>query len=198
MANFACISAAGLSLERYLNRAFEEAQPVENSITRAVFVRATDLAPAHVGNVLPPPALSIYLYWVNVNRTMRSAWAAVGSQDGRAHLPLDLHFLLSAWADNAEHEHCVLGRAIQALEEVPTLSGPFLHPSGGWAANESLQVVLEDVSEERVMRVFDLLPTDYRLSVPYVARITRVDSSVPAPGPRVLTLATGLVPEATP
>ena len=31
------------------------------------------------------------------------------------------------------------------------------------------------------MRTFDSLPTDYRLSVAYVARVVRVDSRVPEP-----------------
>ena len=36
---------------------------------------------------------------------------------------------------------------------------------------ESIQIMLGELSTEEVMRTFDSLPIDYRLSVPYLARI---------------------------
>ena len=182
MASFAAISAAAKSLERLLNRAFAEEQPVSDTIkTRAVLVRTNDFDKSVVAQAIGSPALSVFLYRVEFNPTVRAAWSAAGSHRGLAHAPLDLHFLLTPWADNAEHELRVLGRAVQCLEETPSLSGPLLHPDGAWAPNESVQVVPEELSVEAVMRTFDSLPTDYRLSVAYVARVVRVDSRVPEP-----------------
>jgi hypothetical protein len=129
---------------------------------------------------------------------MRAAWSAVSSLDGRAHLPVDLHFLLTPWAENAEFEYRILGKAMQCLETTPLLAGPLLHPSSDWAPNESLQLVLEDIPTEAVMRTFDSLPTDFRLSVPYLARIVRLDGRQSRPAPPVATLVTGAVPEVTP
>ena len=34
--------------------------------------------------------------------------------------------------------------------------------------------MLEEISTEALMRIFDSLPTDYRVSVPYVARVVRI------------------------
>ena len=108
---------------------------------------------------LQPPMLSIFLYRVDFNKAMRAGWSGVGSLDGRSHLPLDLHFLLTAWAANAEFELRILGRAMQCLETYPSLSGPLL-AGPSWATGDSVQVVLEEISTEAVMRTFDSLPYD--------------------------------------
>ena len=198
MAGFAGIAAAGKSIERLLNAAFVEEEPIPGQRTRAVLVRTTDFEPTVVGANIGSPALSIFLYRVDFNKTMRAAWSAVASQDGRGHLAVDLHLLLSAWADNAEFELRILGRAMQTIETTPMLNGPLLDPMTDWASNESVQLVLEDISTEAVMRTFDSLPTDYRLSVPYIARIVRIDSRVATPDGIVTTLIVGAVPEPRP
>jgi hypothetical protein len=82
------------------------------------------------------------------------------------------------------------------LDQNPILSGPLLHPSGGWAPSEAVQMVLGEMTTEEVMRTFDSLPTDYRLSVPYVARVVRVDSRVATPDPPVVKIVTGMTPSA--
>ncbi len=42
-----------------------------------------------------------YAWSDELSGTLRCSMAAVGSVDGRGHLPVDLHFLLTAWAENA-------------------------------------------------------------------------------------------------
>jgi hypothetical protein len=185
MSGFAGIAAVGKSIERLLNLAFNERQPVNGHNARAVLIRTEDLMHKNVQQAIGTYALSIYLYRVDFNKAMRAAWSAVGSADGKGHLALDLHFLLSAWADNAEHEHLILGRAMQAIEYTPVLSGPLLYapalapalddePQPG--ASEAVQLLLEEISTEALMRTFDSLPADYRLTVPYVARVVRIDT----------------------
>ena len=200
MAGFAGIAAAGRTIERLLNAAFDEEQPIPGlgPRTRAVLVRTADFEPAVVATNIGSPALSIFVYRVDFNKTMRAAWSGVGTHDGRGHLAVDLHLLLTAWADNAEFELRILGRAMQAIETTPILNGPLLDPSTDWAPNESVQLVLEDISTEAVMRTFDSLPTDYRLSVPYIARILRIDSRVARTEGFVTTLVVGTVPEPRP
>jgi len=196
LAGFAGIAAAGKSIEMLLNSCFEDLQPLDeqNNKTKAVLVRTTDFDPNNVSNSIGTRALSIFLYRVDFNRVMRAAWAGTTERDGRAHLGLDLHYLITPWADNAVDEHRILGRAMQCLDSTPILSGPLLHSSGEWDAGEAIQIVLEEVSNEAVMRMFDSLPTEYRLSVPYVARVMRLDGRVAAPEGPVITAITGTVP----
>jgi len=198
MAGFEGLAATGRTIERVLNAAFTEQQPIPGQRTRAVLARTADFDSTVVAANIGAPALSILVYRVDFNKTMRAAWSAVGYEDGLAHLALDLHVLLTAWADNADFELRILGRAMQALETTPIFNGPLLDPLTAWAPNESVQLVLEDISTEAVMRTFDSLPTDYRLSVPYIARILRLDGRVPRGDSFVSTLVTGITAEARP
>ncbi len=195
MADFAAITAALKSIERLINAAFQDEQPIPGKKTRAVLARTSDFTEALLPTNVGSPALSIFLYRVDFNKTMRAAWSAVGFQDGLGHLALDLHLIITAWADNAEFEYRIIGKAMQCIETTPILSGPLLDLSTNWLPNESVQLVLEEVSTEAIMRTFDSLPTDYRLSIPYIARVVRVDSRVPVELPPVTTLVTGRIPE---
>ena len=201
MAGFAGIAAAGKSIEMLLNACFEELQPLDppppaapGKKAKAVLVQTSDLDLLKGGTVISQPAVSIFLYRVDFNKAVRAAWSAASEQDGRSHLALDLHYLITPWAGNAEDEHRLLGRAMQCIETTPILTGPLLHSSGEWDAGESIQLVLEEVSSEAVMRMFDSLPTDYRLSVPYIARVMRLDGRPVEPEGRVITAIIGGVP----
>jgi hypothetical protein len=196
MASFAGISAAGKSVERLINACFADEQPILGRSTRATLVRTEDFVKTGAALNFPVPGLTIFTYRVDFNKTMRAAWSAVGSIDGRGHLPLDLHFLITPWADNAEYEQRILGKAMECLETTPMFSGPLLYPdpTANWATNEGVQVVLEEISTEAVMRTFDSLPTDYKLSVPYIARVIRLDSKHAFPSPTVLDVIRGMEP----
>lgn len=187
MASFVGIAGTSRSVERLLNRCFTapppDMQPVPGRVTRAFVARTEDFLEQNGVRPFSVPALSIFVYRVDFNKTMRAAWSAVGHQDGRSHLPLDIHFLITPWADNAEHEQRILGAAMECIETTPILSGPLLYPDPalGWAPGESIQLASEELSTEAVMRTFDSLPTDYKLSVPYIARVVRIDGRAARP-----------------
>lgn len=196
MADFSALAAAGNSIVRLLNACFKDQEPVDDKKTKAVLVRTEDFV--NPANSIVSPALTIFFYRVDFNRTMRAAWSAVGSQDGVSHLPVDLHFLITPWADNAEHQLRILGKAMQCLETTPVLSGALLDASANWTPNEAVQLMLGEISTEEVMRTFDSLPTEYRLSVPYLARVVRIDGRRARPVAPVTTLVAGATPGVTP
>ena len=200
MADFTAIASVGKSLERLLSACFIDPTtpvPAPGSTTKAVLARTEDFNNGG-GGPIAPPCLSIFLYRIDFNKTMRAAWSAVGSQDGFGHLPLDLHYMLTPWASDPEIEHRIAGRAMQCLETTPILSGPLLTAAGEWAPNEGVQLLLEDVPTEWVMRTFDSLPTDFKLSIPYLARITRIDSRQRFVAPDTTTVVAGLTASAVP
>jgi len=78
---------------------------------------------------------------------------------------------------------------MEYLDQSPVLTGPLLQASAVWAPGEAVQLVLGEMSTEEVMRTSDSPPSDYRLSVPYLARVVRIDgvaliSSSASSGPR--------------
>ncbi len=196
MPEYQAIGAVGKSIERFLNAAFAAEEPVgAGTPTTAALVQTDEFPISGALNALTLPALTIFLYRIEPNRATRASWSAAGAGDGFSHLALDLHYLLTPWADNAEHEHFVLGRTMQAIESFPSLSGPLLYPTADWGPNDSVQVVLADITTEEVMRTFDSLPVDFRISVPYVARVVRVDGRSHPQAPPVDTVYTGLTPD---
>lgn len=197
MAGFRSVGAVGKSIEALLNVAFADQPPVASHSTHAVLIRTDDLDLAAGSQIAPTPALSILLYRVDFNKTMRPSWSAVGSLDGHSHLPLDLHFLLTAWADNAEDEHQIIGRTMQAIETVGALSGPLLYPTGEWEPGEAVQLYLEDMATDDLMRTFDSLQCDFRLSVPYIARIVTISGSMVPDGAKGAAPVTVPPPDAT-
>jgi hypothetical protein len=182
MPGFEGIAAVGRSLERLLEfHLAQDPPPLGDATTHAALVRTEDLQALDNGDAemfVHPPVLALFLYRVEVNGTMRAAWSGVGHQDGHAHLPLDLHYLLIPWAANALFECRILGRAMQALEDVPILSGPLLDPAAQWMPGEAVQVCYEQLSTEDTMRIFDSLPVDFKLCLSYVARVVRIEGRI--------------------
>jgi hypothetical protein len=196
MADFQGIAAATSSIRRLLERCCDAQRgvaPVRDHTTRVNAVRTDDMSPDGTAET-SPPALTLFLYRIDFNKSLRAAWSAIGHQDGESHLPLDLHFLLTAWGSSADDEYRILGRAMQCLENTPILSGPLLDPAFAWRGTEAVQVCLEDLSNEDVMRIFDSLPVDYRLSIPYVARVVVIDGGERRPAPAVTRQVRGLKP----
>jgi hypothetical protein len=196
MADFAAIAATGNSVARLLNSAFKDQEPVDGAKTHAIVVRTDDFKTPATSLVFP--AATLFFYRIDFNKTMRAAWSAIGSQDGLAHLPVDLHFLITAWAENAQDELRIIGKVMQTLETTPVLSGAYLDGSANWSANESIQLMIGEISTEEVMRTFDSLPTDYRLSVPYLARVVRIDGRRAQPTPPATTVVIGATPSSQP
>ena len=193
VAGFASIAAVGKSLELVLEAGFSAVAPIAGETARAQLIQTEDLDPNSPS--LVRPTVSILLYRVDFNKTMRARWSAVGSVDGRAHLPVDLHYLFTAFADNADHEHRLIGRAMQIIEELGSLSGPLLHPDGEWLANEAVQLYLEDIPTDDLMRTFESLGRDFRLSIPYIARVIVVSTPAGDALPEVLTQVQGIRPD---
>jgi len=197
MAGFTGIAAVGTSIERLLSSAFAERQPVPSKSSKAALIRAEDLADDNlIKKLIGDLGATILLYRVDFNKTMRATWSGVGHADGRGYLALDLHYLMTPWADNAEHQHMIIGRLMQALERNPILVGPTLYapslPLPAYATEpqaspvDEVQILLEEISTEALMRTFDSLPGNYRLSIPYIARIARIDTLETAVAPPVI------------
>ncbi|MFT4936999.1 MAG: hypothetical protein ACI88A_000008 [Paraglaciecola sp.] len=175
MADFASVAAVGSSLVRFLSHCFEQQQPNETdgnntSDTTVVLARTEDLN-LQDNPLITPPCLSIFLYRVDFNSITRASWSAVAHAKGRAYLPLEFHFLMIPWGTTADQKYRILGRTLQCFEDNPILSGPLLDPVTNWAANDSIQMCMEDLSTEDLMRIFDSLPVDYKLCTPYMAKV---------------------------
>jgi Pvc16 N-terminal domain len=139
MADYTAVASVGASIEALLNRAFTDPQsppPVPDAVTTAVLSRPNHAEPM---GLLLPPALSVMLYRVAVSPGVRNSTPMPRSGGlGGTSISLNLHYLLTAWANDAIAEQRILARALQALEQTPMLSGPLLHESTPWGPDDTV------------------------------------------------------------
>jgi hypothetical protein len=190
MAGYQALAAVGRSLVTLLNTRFAEEIPTGRR-PDAVLAGTTDfdVVNSSPSAVIRYPAVSVYCYRLSVDRETRPGWSAVASQDGIPRLPLRMHLLLSAWDQFAESELEWLGLAARVLETESILTGPLLDPTGKWEPGDMIQVVPDDVALDSMSEAFQALTTDYRLCLPYLARVVRIDGAPRTPLPRVTTVA---------
>jgi Pvc16 N-terminal domain len=123
--------------------------------------------------------VSLFLYRVHVNTTQRSPLVKdpVGNMR-RQLLPLDLHCFITVWAPKASLQHAILGWAMRLLEDNPVISSSLLNGvrEETFRGDETVELVVGQLTNEELMRIWDDLGTEYQLSVPYVARVVRIES----------------------
>jgi hypothetical protein len=122
--------------------------------------------------------ITLYLYRVTMNEHNRQRRPAPMSPEQQAPLGLDLHFLLTAWAANAQDELLPLTWTMRQLYLHPILDASSLSPEAGWGSDEVIQIVPSEIPTDDLMRIWDALRPPYHLTVPYVARLVRVDPDV--------------------
>jgi len=187
MAGHRALAAVGRSVVALLNRRFAE-EPLTRRPT-AVLAGTDDFdrVNSSPSAVIRHPAVSVYCCRLSVDSETRAGWSAVGSFDGIPRLPLRMHMLLMAWDEFVESELEFLGLSMRILESEPILTGPLLDPTGDWQPGDAIQIVPDDIALEALSEAFEALTTDFRLSMPYVARVIRIDGPR---GPTVGDVAT--------
>jgi hypothetical protein len=99
----------------------------------------------------------------------------------RPTLPLDLHFLMTAWAGKASLQHEITGWMMRVIEDNPILPPALLnsYKPGVFRPNEAVELTTAQLTTEDLFRIFEIMiPHDYQLSVPYIARQVSIDSAL--------------------
>lgn len=128
--------------------------------------------------------LSLFLYRVAVNGARRNL-APTLSPEGkrmRAPLPLDLYYLLTAWAKTAAKQQRLLGWAVRAMQDVPVLPASFLNDYAPepevFRPNESVEVILDPLNLVDMNNLWGSAKVTPPLSVAYAVRMVAVESEV--------------------
>ena len=130
----------------------------------------------------PQAGVSLFLYRIFPNGIHRTPAARVGPAGRRlkTQLPVDLHFFLTAWAGDPSLQNMIAGWAMRVLEDYPVIPMGILDDvaAGAFRPDETVEIVLSDLTNEDLFRIWETLVADrYRISVPYIARNVRLDSS---------------------
>ena len=189
MAGYEALSAAGSSIVALLNRRFRDLP--EAAALNAFLASANELKTmrTNTGQLIQQPAVSVYCYRISVDKETRPGWSAVASVDGIPRLPLRMHLLVAAWAADVADELRWLGLAAQILEGESILTGPLLDQRGRWGPGDAVQIVTDDLALESMSETFQALSADFRLTLPYIARVICIDGRLESLGERVATVA---------
>lgn len=182
MANLLAVHSVGDSLVTFLKNTYPEPLRTEHACDFRLLSSGELAANDDMGT-----ALTLYLYRVTVNEHLRNAKRWNDPSGSRVPLSLDLHFLLTVWADNALAEHSILTWALGQLHHHPVLDTSSLSPEAAWEPGDVIQIIPAELSNEDVMRIWDALEPSYRLSVSYIARVVRIDGEASAARPVVAT-----------
>lgn len=172
MALYTAIAATSQTIAGVLRRA---ATPGEFSGVSFEVYQGSDFAtPMSQG-------VSVYLYRVTVNAN-RNLPARIG-RDGNRHkppIPLDLHYLVTAWAGDPVKQQRMLGFAIRALEDMPILASGLLNRNGPepdvFRPEESVELVWESVPVQDLSDVWKVAQIKEQPSATYVARMVEIES----------------------
>lgn len=127
---------------------------------------------------------SVFLYRVTVNGTVRNMTFR-RSPDGRRFrpsLPLDLHYLITPWAEDVEQQHRMLGWVMRFIEDQGALSAGHLNhyvaETDIFAANEGLEIICDPLALTDHLNLWDRLRARFPISVSYSLRMLSIDSDI--------------------
>ncbi len=177
MANVLAIHSVGTSLVAYLRNTYPSdlrtAHPCEFKLFASQEMGSTEERGT---------TLSLYLYRITMNEHVRNVRSTNDLIRVDAPMSVDLHFLLTVWADNALAEQTILAWAMRQLYQRPVLDRSTLSPEGGWDPSDIVHIIPAELSHEDLMRIWDALEPSYRLSLSYSARVVRIDPDAVSSG----------------
>lgn len=130
------------------------------------------------------PVVLVYLHRVTVSAFRRNAPPRVNEHGDRVRppIPVDLFYLITAWAPTPLVEQTLLGFAARTLEDTSILpatllnDGPF---AGVFRPDETVELVWTPLSIQDEMDVWQVAQTRQLPSAHYVARGVEIDSELP-------------------
>ena len=187
MANFYSINSVGDSIMQFLRNAYpqalRDAHPCDFRI-----VSSGEMAESTEDFTT---TVSLYLYRIIMNEHVRNTTTSRSLRDESVPLSVDLHFMLSVWANSAEAEHTICAWAMSQLHQHPIMDISSLTAEGGWSADDVVHIIPAELSNEDLMRIWDAIAPYYRLSVSYIARVVRIDGEESPSGEPVIATRYG-------
>jgi hypothetical protein len=175
MATYRAVEATSEAVMRLLQQSWRRDMFENRDLLFQVYQTQDFATPMSTG-------VSLFLYRVTVNTIQRTPVPRPGpkGRQRRPQLPLDLHFLLTPWADHSSLAQAILGWMMRAIEDTAILPAGLLNAvtDGVFDDDETVEIVAGQMTNEEMFRIWDVLPRDYQISIPYTARIVRIDSNL--------------------
>lgn len=182
MANVFATHSVSNSLMTYLSNAYPEPLRTNQPFDFRV-ISSGELAEGPE----PRNTVTLFLFRITQNEHLRTHKLPTDPPQANPPLSVDLHYLLTVWADNALAEQTVTSWAMRELQMHPVMDSSALSPEAGWGPADVVQFIPAELTNEELMRVWDLLQPKYHLSLSYIARVIRIDTDSVNGRPAVAT-----------
>jgi len=136
-------------------------------------------------------AVTLYLYRIDIDRHARNNPHPDHLKGKYKPLSLCLYYIFIIWAETPLVEHTLAAWVMSQMHQRPVLDSSTLSGSGGWQPDEQVFIVPVEMSNEDLMRMWDVLEPSYRLSLPYIARVVRIDPDAFEDAPPVVATRYG-------
>jgi Pvc16 N-terminal domain len=178
MATYHAIAAIGAAIVRLL----DDAAQAEPDFSGATFKQAL---PSDFQGSLAGLGALIYLYRVSANTARRNIPPRLRPDGRRSRpaLPLDLHFLLSPWASDADTQLRLLGWAMRTLNDTPILPVGLLNGANPspeaetFGPTESVELIYDPLNLQDLASLWDVIKPRTQAGATYVARLVAIDSA---------------------
>jgi hypothetical protein len=174
MAGYQAVNGTLLALESFFTRNL----PTDLS-AGPINARVQLLGSANIRQPLTGNVLGIYAHRIEIDPHGRArlfpAQGTDANQIPDKELPINVHFLLIASASSATIESHLMAWAMLALANHSQLDISHLSANDStWTEKETLTVSPAEMSNEDLMRIWDVFDGPYTSSVPYVVRTIRL------------------------
>ena len=173
MASYKGVQGALIALESF----FKLRLPVELS-SGPTNARATLLGSSDIANKLTGNLLGIYLHRVSIDDHGRARYFHPKPNDAQsiqAELPVNLHFLLIANATSAVIEADLMSWAMVEMANHNQLDISHVQDiDDEWGESEVLNITPEEMSNEDLMRIWDVFDSPFTLTKAYIAKTIRL------------------------
>ena len=178
MASHIAIASASEAIVRLLRTSYDPVDFNGPRLSFKVYVTEDFRDPMDQG-------VSVFVYRVYFNEAHRtpSGRLLTNGRRQRARLPIDIHFLITAWGRSATLQLEIAGWMMRILEDHPILPSGLLnafHP-GVFRPDESVEIVPAQLSVDDMFHIWDVMIQEkYQLSVPYMSRMIEIESRLEA------------------
>jgi hypothetical protein len=172
MADYRAVVAVGEAIIQLLRQHYRFAD-FNNELDFRIYLAKDFAEPMNAG-------VSVFLYRIFPNGTQKNhTWRASEGLTTQNQLPVDLHFLLSAWAQDASLQHTIAGWMMRTLQDTPVIPAGILNQRfpGLFRTDEIITLGPAELTTEELFRMWEVIVNhSYQLSVPYVARSVRIEA----------------------
>lgn len=136
--------------------------------------------------------VSILLYRVTHNEHLRNRPPSMLPSGQPVPLTVNLHLLVTVWADSALKEQSLLAWALRELHLRPVMDKSLFADSGGFGVNDVVTLFPEELTLDDLSKLWQVLVPPLRPSLGYVARNVMIDLETQPDAARVLATRVAL------